>query len=120
MIPITINGQSFDPSKLSIGIQDVSASDAGRDQTGTMWKMLITRKYKIELEWWCPSVEETARILGAVQQEYFNVTFHDPLNPDPNSVVTKTMYVGDRSAPVQMWGDDRRFYSSVKFNLIEQ
>ena len=120
MIPIKINGQNFDPSKMSIGVQDVSASDAGRDQNGKMHKMLITRKYKIELEWSCPSVAETARILNAVQGEYFDVTFHDPLDPAYDSLVTKRMYVGDRSAPVQMWGDSRHFYSSVKFNLIEQ
>ena len=117
MIPITINGQNFDPSKMTIGIQDVSASDAGRDQEGTMYKMLITRKYKIELEWWCPSREETSRILKAVRPEYFYVTFTDPVE---NALVPKMMYVGDRSAPVQMWGDARQFYSSVKFNLIEQ
>lgn len=117
MIPITINGQNFDPSKMSFGIQDVSASDAGRDQTGLMHKDLITRKYKIELEWWCPSRAETARILTAVYPEYFPVTFTDPMT---NTTVTKTFYVGDRTAPVQMWGDDRQFYSSVKFNLIER
>lgn len=120
MIVIIINGQRFDPSKMSIGLQDVSASDAGRDQDGTMHKMLITRKYKIELEWSCPSVVETARILNAVQGEYFDVSFHDPLDSEAERLVTKRMYVGDRSAPVQMWGDARHFYNSVKFNLIEQ
>lgn len=117
MIPIKINGRDFDPSKMSFGIQDVSASDAGRDQSGYMHKDLISRKYKIELEWWCPSRQETARILTAVEPEYFPVTFTDPMT---NTVVTKTFYVGDRTAPVQMWGDDRQFYSSVKFNLIER
>ena len=82
-----------------------------------MHKNLITRKYKIELEWWCPSRAETARILQAVNPEYFPVTFTDPMT---NVLTTKTFYVGDRTAPVQMWGDDRQFYSSVKFNLIER
>lgn len=117
MIPININGQNFDPSKMSFGYQDVSTSEAGRDQTGLMWKNRITQKITIELEWWCPSRAETARILTAVKPEYFNVTF---VNPESNSMVTKTMYCGDRTAPVQMWGDARQFYSSVKFKLIER
>ena len=120
MIPITINGQNFDPSKMSIGLQDVSMADAGRDQSGYMHKMRISEKFTIELEWWCPSVAETARILNAVKPEYFNVTFHNPYNSNPNSTITRKMYVGDRTAPVQMWGDDRQFFSSVKFKLIEQ
>ena len=117
MIVIKINGRVFDPSKMSFGYQDVSASDAGRDQAGTMYKMAIAQKITIELEWWCPSREETARILTAVKPEYFPVTF---VNPETNTAVTKTFYCGDRTAPVQMWGDARQFYSSVKFKLIER
>lgn len=114
---ITINGTGFDPSKMSIGIQDVSNSDAGRDQSGLMYKNLITRKYKIELEWWMPSPALTSQILTAVDPEYFNVTFTDPKT---NTSVTKSMYVGDRSAPVEMWGSNKKFYSKVSFNLIER
>ena len=88
---IKINGTEFKPSAMSIGIQDVSASDAGRDQSGTMHKMLITQKRKIELEWWCPSPQLTKQILSAVNSEYFSVQYTDPLT---NTLVTKTMYVG--------------------------
>lgn len=114
---IKINGTEFKPSAMSIGIQDVSASDAGRDQSGTMHKMLITQKRKIELEWWCPSPQLTKQILSAVNSEYFSVQYTDPLT---NTLVTKTMYVGDRSAPIEMWGANRKLYSKVSFNLIEK
>lgn len=117
MTIININGQEFKPSEMSIGIQSVSASDAGRDQGGTMHVNLITRKIKIELSWWCPSREETARILTAVNDEYFPATFY---NPQTNSLETRTFYVGDRSAPVQQWADQRQFYSRVSFNIIER
>lgn len=114
---IKINGISFKPSEMTIGIQDVSASDAGRDQTGRMHKNRITQKATIQLSWWCPSRELTSQILTAVDSEYFPVQYYDPKT---NTLVTKTMYVGDRSAPVQMWNDKRAFYTSVSFNLIER
>lgn len=121
MAIITINGTAFDgntaPSKLSFGIYDVSNSDSGRDQSGLMYKNLIARKIKIELEWWCPSPALASTILTAVDPEYFNVTFTDPKT---NASTTKSMYVGDRSAPYEMWGNDRKFFSKVSFNLIER
>ena len=121
MAIITINGRDFSsdnaPSKLSIGIYDVSNSDSGRDQNGYMWKNLVARKYKIELEWWCPSPQLASQILMAVDPEYFVVGFTDPKT---NTWVTKTMYVGDRSAPYQMWGENRKFFSKISFNLIER
>lgn len=114
---IKINGTEFKPNAMSIGIQDVSASDAGRTQSGLMMKMLITTKAKIELEWWYPSPQLTSQILSAVNSEYFSVQYTDPLT---NTLVTKTMYVGDRSAPVEMWGTNKKLYTKVSFDLIER
>ncbi len=102
---------------MSVGIQDVSDPNAGRDQSGLMHKMLITQKYKLELSWWCPDPTETARILSAVDSEYFSVGFTDPKT---NSWVVKTMYVGDRTAPVQRWSYKQHLYSKVSFNVIER
>ena len=117
MLIININGVDFKPSVMEIGIQDVSAADAGRTQQGVMQKMRIAEKTTINLEWWEPSRALTSQILWAVHPEYFNVTYYDPKTM---AVVTKVMYVGDRTAPVRMWGDDRAFYSRVSFNLIER
>lgn len=121
MAIITINGTAYDtnnaPSKMSIGIYDVSNPDSGRDLNGLMYKNLVARKYKIELEWWCPSPAVVSQVLTSIDPEYFNVTFTDPKT---NSSVTKSMYVGDRSAPYQMWGTDRKFFSKLSFNLIER
>lgn len=114
---ININGLQCDPSVLEFGIQDVSASDAGRDQSGRMHKMKITQKIKIKLEWWQPSRELTSQILTKVnEKEYFPVSFW---NPQTDAIETRTMYVGDRSAPVQMWNTGHAWYSKVSFDLIE-
>lgn len=117
MLIIEINGTAFKPSVMEFGFQDISAPNAGRDQNGLMHKMYLTSKIKINLEWWEPSRALTAQILQAVSSEYFTVRFW---NPETNSLTTRTMYVGDRSAPVRMWGDGAAWYSKVSFNLIER
>ena len=114
---ININGVNFTPNAMTIGMMDVSAPDAGRTQAGLMQKMLITRKLKIELEWWYPSPQLTSTILQAVYPEYFKVQV---TNPRTNLWTEYTMYVGDRSAPVEMWGSDKKLYNKVSFSLIEQ
>lgn len=116
---IKINGTEFKPSVMTIGVQDISAPNAGRDQSGYMHKMRLTSKVRISLEWAEPSKALTSQILTAVAPEYFYVQYTDPVT---NSLVTKTMYVGDRSAPVRMWGSSsgRQWYSKVSFNLIER
>lgn len=106
---------------------DISAPDAGRDADGKMWKLMKytkvngqwipVRKYKIQLAWWNPTPTVVKKVLQAINPEYFNVTFHDPYT---NELVTKKMYVGDREAPYQMWGHDRKLYSRLAFDLIEQ
>ena len=114
---IKINGTWFNPSEMSIGVMSIQDENAGRDQSGTMYFRLVAVKQKIQLAWWCPSPELTSEILTAVKPSHFNVTYTDPVT---NTQVTKDMYVGDREAPVQMWGSNRKFYSRVAFDLIER
>lgn len=108
------------PSKFSYGKNDVSASDSGRveDPNATMYKNRIAQKIKIGLEWTAVSDEDAATILNAFDDEYFNVTYHDP---KANAMVTKTFYQGDVSAPVYWWVDTSNFtYETISFNIIER
>lgn len=114
---IKINGTEYDPSEMTIGIQDVSAPDAGRSLDGVMHKMTITQKRTIQVAWWQPSPSVVASVLTKVKPEYFPVQYTDP---ESNTLVTKTFYVGDRSAPLQVWGDGTKRYSKLSFKLIEQ
>ena len=123
---ITINGTQYDPSELTIGLQDVSAPEAGRDLSGLMHKMTVAQKVTIQVAWWQPTPALVSQVLNSVQFdttqqhnpiEYFPVTYNDPLT---NTTVTKTFYVGDRSAPVQVWGTGTKRYSKLSFKLIEQ
>lgn len=124
MAVININGKTYPPSEMTVDMMDISSPDAGRDAFGTMWKLQLyyangqpVRKYKISLAWWCPQPNVVKDLLEAVSPEYFNVKFTDP---QTNTEVTKQMYCGDRSAPLQQWSDGRKFYSRLAFDLIER
>ena len=113
---LKVNGQFIpDPSKLQWGIQSVSASNAGRSMDGKMHVELVTRKRKLELEWAGIDFAATAEILTAVKPETFDVTFWDA---EENKNLTKTFYVGDRSAMVNSYVEGQR-RNDVKFNIIE-
>ena len=114
---IKINGTEYDPSDLTVGIQDISAPDAGRDLTGLMHKMTVTQKVTIQVSWWQPSPALVSQVLTSVSPEYFSVQYNDPIS---NSLKTKTFYVGDRSTPVQVWGSNVKRYSKLSFKLIER
>ena len=105
------------PSTYEWSINDVSASDAGRDQSGKMYKGRITRKRKIVLKWANPSRAEAASILSAFKNEYFSVTYPDPLT---NSMQTRTFYSGDQTAPFKTWTVGNKRYSEVAFDIIER
>ena len=114
---LKINGSYIpDPSSLQWGIQSVSDSNAGRTTDGLMHVNLITRKRKLELEWVGVSFAVASEILQAVNPETFSVTYRDALT---NTDLTKTFYVGDRTAMVYSYSDGYKRYQNVAFNIIE-
>ena len=104
-----------DPSELQWGIQSVSDSDAGRDLKGKMHVNLRTRKRKLELKWAGIDFAATKEVLQAVNPETFKVTYWDALL---NKNVTKTFYVGDRTAMVNSYVQGQR-RNDIAFNIIE-
>ena len=114
---LQVNGTYIpDPSSLQWGLQTVSDENAGRTQDGKMHVNLITRKRKLELVWKGVDFATASEILQAVNPVNFDVTYLDALT---NTRLTKTFYVGDRTAPVYSYHDGYRWYSNVSFNIIE-
>jgi hypothetical protein len=112
-----VNGSDVPiPPEFGWSIQDVSAPDSGLTLDGLMQKERVTRKEKIQLKWNGKSPEDTATILQAFADEYFDVTYVCPLT---NSVVTKQFYCGDQSAPYYWWCNGG-LLESVSFNIIER
>ena len=105
------------PSSFSVGINDISAPDSGRDLNGLMHKGKIGEKRTIALAWNNLTFAEMSTIVNAFQaNEYFSVKYYDPTNP--TTQLTKTFYVGDRSAP--MYNYSLGLWESLTFNIIER
>lgn len=111
---------SLDPSSLEWGLQDISASDAGRvqDSGNTMYKMRLSQKRKLNITWTMPTRAQAAEILNAFNPEYIYVRYFDPME---NSYNIRQFYVGDRSAPFKWFdimGGTR--LTTLAFNIIER
>ena len=104
------------PSTFTVGIQDISAPDSGRDINGLMHKGKIGEKRTIALGWKYLRSSELRAIVNAFQaSEYFQVTYYDPTSA---TQLTKTFYLGDRSAPMYNFMLD--LYEGLTFNIIER
>ncbi len=110
----------LEPSSLTWGLQDVSASDAGRvqDAGNTMYKMRTSQKRKLQITWTMPTADQAARILQMFNPEYFYVRYYDPMD---GIWETRQFYAGDRSAPFK-WIDvmDGTRFSTLTFDIIER
>lgn len=117
MAMITVDGVALpDPSEFSWGLQDISDSDSGRTEDTIMHKNRIGQKVTISLGWNNPTAEKTALILQAVNPEYISVSYPDAM---AGHNLTKTFYVGDRSAPIKWWNVQGKIYTKLSFNIIE-
>lgn len=107
------------PTDIQYGLQDISASDAGRTQDAnvTMHKNRIGQKRKYALTWANLSKEETAQVLQAFNPEYVWVRIPDPYTGEYS---VKEYYVGDRSAVFRKIMLGGIIYKSVTFNIIER
>lgn len=118
MAMLIIDGVALpEPSEFSWGHQDVSDSDSGRTEDTIMHKNRIGQKVTLSLGWNNITPDVAHAVLNAVQPEYFNITYFDPLEGQDT---TKTFYVGDRSAPVKWWNVKGKIYSKLSFNVIER
>lgn len=120
---LTVNGVNIVPfiayGGLSYQLSDIDDPKTGRMMDGTMRRGKITDKEKWKVK--CRAnltTEELSAVVRAISHQYVTVVF---LSPKTNSIVTKTMYVGDRTAAhcierdsgVILWKD-------LSFSLIER
>lgn len=118
---LILNGVSvIDPSEMTWGLQDVSASDAGRDESIRMHKLRVGQLRTYQLAWNMIDPENAAIILQAINMhDEFHCTMHDVMT---NQMRRGLYYVGDRTAPFKQWMPDRadgKVYSKLSFTLIE-
>ncbi len=113
---LKVNGVAIAaPSNYEVTIQDLDG-ESNRNASGNMIRDRIAVKRKINLEWPPLNQGEISTLLNAVKDTFFTVTFPDP----QQGMITKTMYVGDRTVPAYMYINGEVKWSNLKMNFIEK
>ena len=113
---ISINGVKVaTPKTYEPTISDLDG-ESNRNANGDLIRDRIAVKRKLNLEWGLLTQSEMSQILNAVSRVFFTVTF-----PDPQlGMITKTMYVGDRTAPAYQYINGEVKWQGLKMNFIEK
>lgn len=105
------------PSTWQWGLMDVSLGESGRTDDSIMHKNRVAQKRKIQVGYNGLTPEVAHTVLQAINPEYIRVTYFDLLD---GKDITKTFYVGDRSAPFKWWFDGKHILETLTFDLIER
>ena len=122
-ITFTVNGVNLVPyiafQGLEYQLSDIDDPDTGRMMDGTMRRGKIADKDKWKLRFRSDlTTAEISTILTAVTHQYVTATY---LSPRTNTVITKTLYVGDRTAAHCIQREDGRIlWKDLAFSLIER
>jgi hypothetical protein len=116
VVLIKINGVDIaTPKSYEATVTDLDG-ETNRNAAGELIRDRIAVKRKLNLEWGPLTQAEIAPILNAVSGVFFTVTF-----PDPQSgMITKTMYVGDRTSPAYQYINGEVKWQGLKMNFIEK
>lgn len=115
---ISINGVPIlTPKSFEATVSDLDGQ-SNRNLYGELIRDRIAIKRKLTLEWPPLTQSEISTLLTAVSGVFFTVTYPDP----QEGIVTKTMYVGDRTAPAYLY-DEKNMqvkWTGLKMNFIEK
>lgn len=119
MSVLQIGGVSVsDPSEMTWTLTDISSDSSGRNAQGDMLKDRIAQKVKLSCKWAYLSQANAAGLLGAVNANiFFSVTYPDPLQ---GATVTRTFYVGDRTAPLFAVQNGVPGWQNIAFDFIQK
>lgn len=113
---ISINGVAIATPKVYEATVTDLDGETNRNANGGLIRDRIAVKRKINLEWGPLTQSEIQTLLSVVSSVFFTVTFPDPMS----GVVTKTMYVGDRTAPAYQYVNGEVKWQGLKMNFIEK
>lgn len=113
---IKINGVAIaTPKTFEVTVSDLDG-ESSRNANGQLIRDRLAVKRKITLEWPTLTQAESSRLLNAVADAFFTVEF-----PDPQlGIISKTMYVGDRTTPAYSCVKGIIKWSGLKMNFIER
>lgn len=114
---LKINGVAITtPKVFDVTISDLDG-ESNRNAQGDLMRDRIAIKRKLNLEWPPLSNSECSKLLKAVSSVFFTVEYPDP---EVGAMVTKTMYVGDRTSAMYTIIEGIPKWSGVKMNLIQK
>ena len=94
---LKINGVAIaTPSSFEVSIYDIDG-ETNRNAKGELIRDRIATKRKLKCEWPPLTMAQISAILQATSDVFFTVEYPDPMD---GATITKTFYVGDRTAPV--------------------
>jgi len=117
---LAINGYELPPCKRGVSIVVTTVVNSGRDANAAVVGQRVGRdQYKIDgLEWSYLPATTWEKILSAIKNFFFYVTFYDPVTGEKKTI---RMYCGDRQGE-PYWVDDNgkpTAYINCKVNLID-
>lgn len=118
---LKVNGVAIpSPQTLEYALYDLDAEEgAGRNQMGEMFRDRVAVKRKLVCTWGPKVPEEMSTLLKAVDDVFFTLEYPDAHD---GTYRTGTFYVGDRTAPVYMWNDEKQkfLWTGLSMNFIER
>ena len=96
-------------------VSDISASDAGNSEDGTMWKKRLGQKLQFAITYTNITRTDAASVLQAFAPEYIYCEILDPAYGDIKNI---EFYVGDRTFGTFNAVTDR--WESLTFNIIQR
>jgi hypothetical protein len=115
---LKINGVDIaTPQKFSVNIEDIDG-ETERNANGDLLRDRVAVKRKLNCEWPPLKNSEISVLLKAVKDVYFDVFYPDP---EEGTSVTKTFYVGPRTAPVYtVDAAGQPLWENLKMDFIER
>lgn len=116
---VKIDGKPLPPiSKLTITHNPIWSKNAGRGSDGEFVGDIVTKKYKLDIEF-APLSDEQAQYLMSVIEKtnFLSVSFKSPRT---NLFITVLMYAGTPSFPVYSYVENLPRYNGVALELVEK
>lgn len=106
------------PSAFRVQVMDLDDGESTtRTADGTLSRDRIAVKRQIEMTFAAMTWDELSAVLGSMTDEFFDVTYPDPLT---GTQQTKTFYVGDRQAAVAIYRNGEYWWDGLQMTLTEQ
>lgn len=101
----------------TFSVQDIDSSETGRNQNGLMMRERVATKIKWQFSFPALNRKMGANLFNALSDVSFEFEYPDPFSE--TDTVTKTCYVGDRTAPSYSMVDGMPMWENISFAVVE-